>query len=531
MTRGGGLTTRVRAWRSVVGLVLASTQYTISGMAQQPLAVPFSCAGLVDTAVDSGTAGRLDAAVLILLDATARCPAEPRVGRELAGMRFRQGRYATAAALAADYVARVPGDTLGWQLLATARYLTGDNDRALDAWNRVGLPRVRQLILNSSAEQRRSAFERVIGIPEHSVLTTARLQIARRRLNDLPSVDGASIHYQAHSSDSVLVRASVIERPVLDPWWRVAASTTARALGSQTARLELSNPAGWGERWQAEWRWEEARPRRALQLDIPVSKGVAGVEVAWERLRVAVDTGIHGVTEDTWQKAVGRYSWWSSPNFRPEFALGVESWNGARRYVQVSTRTEFRLMGDRVRTQVAALQATALHDHPSYRSAGLRAWWASSPGLRRATWSARLGADWVSADAPLGTWPLVNRSMDRAVPLRAEPAIEGSAMAARATGRAVLHGGLGADHPIGDVGPFTIALGIFLDAARVTSPAQSNVGDRHYLDGGGGVRVGLGRGALGVVRFDLAWGLLSEQRFGVSVGYHKEWPPWSRTSR
>ena len=491
-----------------------------------------SCVALVDSAITAVTDDRLGAAEQILSDAVVRCPTHPRVGREFAALRFRQARYVEAESLAVGYLALVPGDSLAWQLLATARYLNGDRDGALNAWNRVGLPHVQEVTLAGAPEHRRTGIVRVVAIPEPGVLTDAQLVLARRRLNDLPSVERASVTYQATAADSVVVRATIAERPLLGSWWRVAARTTARAIGSQTVELELTNAAGWGERWQAEWRWEPARPRRALQWEMPVATGVVALELGWERLRVAVDTAGAGVVEDSWHEVLARFGWWRSSNLRPAFAVGLESWNDERRYVALSTQTELRLARDRGRLLLAATQALAVADHPSYQLAALRSIWVSSPMLQRTSWSARLGADWSSATAPIGTWPLLNGGLDRAVPLRAEPDIAGSTMAARATGRLIVHGGLSADQPLADAGPLTIGVGMFVDAARVDLSAQAGVGSRNYLDGGAGVRVGLGRGALGVVRLDLAWGLLrNDRRFGVSVGYHKEWPPWSRTSR
>jgi hypothetical protein len=246
---------------------------------------------------------------------------------------------------------------------------------------------------------------------------------------------------------------------------------------------------------------------------------------------VAVDTAVGGVSESTWQMAAARYGWWVAPAIRPEFAVGLESWKDGRRFLTISTRSEARFLDDRLRLQLSASEAISPADGPSYRSAGARSMLASSLGLQRASWSLRVGADWVSVDAPLGAWPLVNRGMDRAVTLRAEPSIEGSAMQARAMGRAIVHAGVGADHPIGAVGPLTVAVGAFVDGAEVMLPAQPTIGNRSYLDGGGGVRLGLAGGAWGTVRLDLAWGLLADRGAALSVGYHEEWPPWSRTAR
>ena len=84
------------------------------------------CRPWLDQAADAAAADHLDDADHLLAAAATACPAEPLILRELAGVRFRQGRHAEAARLAGEYVRRDPVDTLGWQLLATSRYLTGN---------------------------------------------------------------------------------------------------------------------------------------------------------------------------------------------------------------------------------------------------------------------------------------------------------------------------------------------------------------------------------------------------------------------
>src|SRR5262245_58958854 len=103
-----------------------------------PAAMP--CAPWVDRALDAVDAGKLDDAVRFLEEADRACPAEPVVKRELAGVRFRQKRYVEVVPLAEAYLAAVPGDSLAWQLLGASRFIAGDRDAALRAWNKVGKP-------------------------------------------------------------------------------------------------------------------------------------------------------------------------------------------------------------------------------------------------------------------------------------------------------------------------------------------------------------------------------------------------------
>jgi hypothetical protein len=72
-------------------------------------------------------------------------------------------------------------------------------------------------------------------------------------------------------------------------------------------------------------------------------------------------------------------------------------------------------------------------------------------------------------------------------------------------------------------------VGLFLDAARVSRAADGLRDDRLYLDGGGGIRIGIADGDLGVLRIDVGRGLL-DHRSALSVGLHRTWPLFQRRS-
>lgn len=70
---------------------------------------------------------------------------------------------------------------------------------------------------------------------------------------------------------------------------------------------------------------------------------------------------------------------------------------------------------------------------------------------------------------------------------------------------------------------FTVAAGIFVDAAQVREPGDGSGQDHFYLDAGGGLRFGLLDGSLGVLRIDLATGL-NDHSTALTVGLQQEWP-------
>jgi hypothetical protein len=488
---------------------------------------PMPCPPWLDQALDAVAADQLDAAGRLLDEASRACPAEPLVQRELAAVRFRQGRHTEASRLAGEYVAWAPRDELGWQLLATSRYLAGDYAAALEAWNAIHRPVVDLVVITGSRAIRFQQLASAVALPHSTVLTPSRLALAERRLADVPAVRRAGVAYQPVAGGLVEVRAAVVERPTVESPWRLAAASALGALAQETVRLEAASPTGAGELWAAEWRWEAARPRASVRVDVPARlgvPGVVGVEGTWERSRVALDATGASVVEDRWRSAAVGFRGWVTPGVQPSAILGLERWSGDRRYLTAAAGAELRAHADRLRLTAIGTEAFALEDGPSHRRGGLEATWASSLGLSRVAWSARLGAEWASDGAPLGAWPMAGGNPPRAIPLRAEPSPRGDPVAGRVVGRAILHGGLAGDVPLHRVGPLVLAAGAFLDGARIAASADASHGNRLYLDAGVGLRVGIADGELGVLRIDVAWGLLEDGRSALTAGVHRQWP-------
>ncbi len=498
----------------------------------QPDSMP--CHPWLDHALDAVAVNRLDKAARLLANAGQACPAEPLVLRELAGVRFKQGRHDEVTRLAAEYLAVAPGDGYAWQLLATSRYLTGDQDGALAAWNQVGRPVVDLIRIEGTRRIRFQELAGAISVPPGTVLTPSRLALARRRMAEVPALRGAAVEYQPVPGGIVEVRVAVAERPLVDRAWRLVAVGAIRALAQNEVGLDIASPTGAGELWSGKWRWDSARPRAVFRVDMPVAfgfRGIVGVEGAWEQFRFALDPLQASVFEETRRAATVGFGGWLTAGFRPSAGVGVERWSENRRYLAASIGAEFRAWGNRFGMIANGERAVALAAHPSYTRGGARAIWTSSPGLARAAWSTRLGVDWVSLNAPRGTWPTAGGNLSWAVPLRAEPHGTGGLLRGRSTGRTMIHAGLAADHPVYRVGPLVLAVGVFLDGAKMMAAADGSVRDRYELDGGVGLRIGAGDGQLGVFRIDLARGLLTEGRSALTIGVQRTWPPLQRGSR
>ncbi len=501
----------------------------------QPLRAPsLPCSPWLERALDLAATNRLDDAAELLTDAAAHCPSEPLRLRELAAVRFKQGRNADAARLAEAYLELAPGDELGWQLLGTARYLTADQDGALRAWNRIGRPLIDLIRIDGSRSIRFPVISRSLSLPNQTMVTPHGLALARRRVADLPALRHASVRFQPVPGGLAEIDAAVVERPVFDGGWRQLGVTAIRTVAQREARLEFGSLTGAGERWTAAWRWQPARPRLALSVDIPAQiglPGIANIEGAWERFRFALDSIGPAVVEETRRYTALGFGTWLTPTLRPTVGLRLERWTASEAFLVSAAGFEFRPASDRLVLTATGERAGALESHPSYWRASARASWASGLDLTHPVWSARIGVDWASRATPLGNQPLAGDNSGWAIPLRAHPLTRSEPLAGRRIGRRIVHGGLAGDRPVWRNGMIVVAMGVFLDGARIGDAADGSRANRFYLDGGGGVRIGLAGEQQSVVRIDLARGLAADRRWALTVGVHRTWPPFQRRAR
>lgn len=491
------------------------------------------CRPWLDQALDAVAADRLDHAADLLARAAGACPDQPLVLRELAGVRFKQHRVVEATALSEQYVARVPTDPLGWQLLAASRYLSGDREGALEAWNEVGKPTVDLVRIDGAREVRFGMIADAVAVPHGTVLTASQLAMARRRTAELPALRGAAVTYQPVAGGQVEVRAAVAERPVLSPWWQLLAGGALSAITQHQIGVSVASPTGGGELWTAAWRWEDAHPWLTFRVDIPLQlgiNGVFGIGAGWEHFRFATGANSSGVYEESLRSGGTSFGAWLTPALRPFAGLRFERWSGAREYLVGATGFEIRAAADRLTVTSRLEYAQPVRTLPPYARGSLRAIWTSSVGLERATWSARAGFDLANNGTPLGAWPEASGDIPLAIPLRAHTRTSGGLLPGNTTGRTIFHGGLTGDQPLFHVGLINVAAGLFLDGAQIRSPADGSGADRFFLDAGGGLRFSILGGQFGVLRIDLATGL-TDRNTALTAGVHQSWPPFARSLR
>lgn len=489
---------------------------------------PLPCWPWLDKAVDAAATNRLDDAEDHLATAGKACPGDPLLLRELAGIRFRQERHAEAMRLALEYLRRAPGDSLGWQLLASSRYLTGDGAGALEAWNTVGRPTVDLVRIDGSQHIRFRTIAGMMVLQPGVVLTPSRFALAKRRIADIPALAMARVSYAAVPDGAVEVHAAVVERPLVGSIPRLLAAGALRALVRHEAGLTLAAPLAAGERWSVQWRWEPADSRRAIRLDIPSHfgrPGIVSLESSSEQFRFSAGSpALSSTVEQRRATSLGHSSWLSG-NVEALAGARFERWSAEGDFLALSIGGALHGWHDRLLLIAQAERAIALTDPKAYGRVQMGAAWASQASASTVTWSARVGAAWISAHAPRGLWPFAGGDLARAIPLRAHPRIVDGLLPAARSGQTILHAGVAGDRRLTTIGPLVVATGLFLDAADVITAAGGAKEHQRYLDGGAGLRVGLaGRQAM-AVRIDLARSLVTDRRWALTVGFQQPWPP------
>ncbi|MCA1790102.1 MAG: hypothetical protein LC667_09670, partial [Thioalkalivibrio sp.] len=384
------------------------------------------------------------------------------------GIRFRQGEHLAAVQMARAYLQEVPTDSLGWQLLASAQYLAGEVEGALDSWNTIGRPTMDLVRIDGSERTRFRTIVDAINVTPGDMLTPPQLALAERRVDDLPGLAMSRVSYTPVGGGAVELEAAVVERPLIPSLTQLLVGGVVRAGVRREAQLVVAAPLGAGERWTGEWRWTTADLRRSVRVDIPVRIGLPGV-----------------MTLES-----------SAMGYRFSDAIAATA------IPPVQRRTTAVRMGAWLSGSTEALIG-----------AGYEQWFA-----------ARLGGDWTTATAPRGLRPIAGGGMDRSIPLRAHRYITDNALPAARSSRAILHMGVAADRRVAQIGLLDVGVGVYVDGARISAPGGSMSGHEHYLDAGAGLRIGLPTSGTPVLQLDVARGLLADRRWGVSLGLSQPWP-------
>jgi hypothetical protein len=479
------------------------------------------CEALVDAGVLLAQQGDTAAAELRFLAAQSLFPASASPLRERAGLRFRAEDWAGATRLAGCALALDPADAHAWRLLAGSRYLAGDVDGALDAWNHLDEPRTDLARIAGLSRVRYAAVAGQLALPPGRLLTPASFGRARRRLAEVPAQAGYRLGLMPLPAGLARVDVTLRERPLVfaGPW--DAGRVAMGALLKREVVLAVASPTGNGELWTAGWRWQRERPRVSLALLAPAAggrPGIWGVEGFWERqaygLRQAA--GRTGVTREERRWTALSFADWFGPDLRLGASAAVDAWTGRGTYLAAAGNAEIRWSRDRLATGAEVATWSSLDRRQPFASGKLSLAWSSSGLERRDAWQGLLGVSTTTAAAPLALWSGAGTGQGRDPLLRAHPLLRDGVVQGRVFGRALVHGTIERQVWPWSLGPVQIGWAIFADAAKAWDDGRAGRVP-WQVDGGVGLRL-RGLGGSGQVRIDAAHGF-EDGRSVVSVGW------------
>ena len=414
---------------------------------------------------------------------------------------LRSGDYGAAQAAAMPLLEGRPSEReTGRRILATAAYLAGDPDGALDHWNAVGEPRVDLVEISGARHSRYHALQGRTGVEPGQILTRPALELARRRLAESPAVRRARVDYQPLPDGTVEVRAAVLERERTPPPALIAAEALG-AIATKEVALEVGPFAGAPGRWRIEgaWRVAQRRLRGAFATSSPALPGVAHVFIEWRAERYAATPTSEGSTVAAEEQRTGGWAElaeWIRPSLRVSARVGVERWSHGGRMLAVGSGAQWAVAGDdgRLSIDVDAWTGAA----SDVLRAGLRGA-LEVPVGSHGSWRAEAGAVVVSAGAPRLLWEGAGTGRVRAPLLRAHPLEDGDVLDGAAFAPRLAHATL-ERRVFLRRGPLRVGAAAFVDAAITGHPSRRG---GVWLDGGAGLFADVGEEE---VALDLAHG-------------------------
>lgn len=497
-----------------------------SAAARSSPATPDGCGAIVQAGVLLAEQGDTEQAELRFLAAESLCPGFAAPILERAGLRFRAEDWVGAGRLAEQAVALDPSDAHAWRLLAGSRFLAGDAEGALRAWNRLAEPRTDLTRIDGLMRVRYSAVAGQLDLPSGRLLTAHDFRRARRRLAEMPAQSESRLSLRPLPDGNVQVDVTVLERPLVFAGFWDFAGMGVKALTGREIDVDVASPTGSGELWTVGWRWWRDRPRVSLALTVPAAGGRPGIwhlDGFWERqtysmhaLSGSADTNRPRVIREERRRTALSRSDWLAPDLRLEVGAALDTWADRGNHLSLETSVETRWARDHLALRAEAARWMSLSHGAPFGAGGLSVQWCSSGLERNDAWRGRVGLSGTTSKAPRALWSGAGTGNGRAALLRAHPLLDGGVVAGRVFGRTLAHTTVERQAWPWNLGPLRLGWAVFVDGAKAWDTGWAGRSP-WQVDGGTGLRL-RSLGGKGQLRIDAARGLV-DGRSAVSVGW------------
>lgn len=458
-----------------------------------------SCEALVQRGVRQAQNNDLDGATRTLTSALT-CGG-PAPLRELAGVRLLQKQWAEVSDLAGAALAEDPHDEQAWRLLATSRFVQDDRRGALDAWNRVGEPRIDLFVIDGLAKTRQRVVEDLLGVPRESVLTHGLFTRTRRRLRELPSASSTQLEYVPKPGARAELHAKVSERPLIPDDRFDLATMGVDAVFRRQVTVSLGPLTEGGDRLTVGWRFWPNRPRVSVSFTAPAPwGGIWGVDAFNERqpfiddvLPIAHRKGAH------LSGAI-----WPAHWLRIGMQGGIEHWRTYGDFGNVGGGVRLITPDDRVEARVDLARWVGTSRAESFGTMEISGTFRSTVEHRGRVWIVRGGAGGASVATPPDIWFAGDTGRARGVPLRAHPVIDGGRLDTEQIGRRIRYLSGEVQQWRAYRTKLQVGAAAFVDTARASQ--RLTLDPKSDVDLGAGLRLSA-PGFGGVLRIDFAHGL------------------------
>jgi hypothetical protein len=473
------------------------------------------CEAMVNEGVRLARSGDLDGA-RELLDLAARlCATDSAPVRELAGVHAVREEWSSAARYAAQALAIDGTDVHAARILATSLFLQDDLNGALDAWNRIDEPVVDLVNVAGLERIRYEVAASLIRLQPLETLTAEKLDLARRRLSELPGVSVSRVSYVPGGRGRADVEAAIVERPMLPTGLVPLAALGVRALANREIVASAASFTGAGETLTVAWRWWHGRPRVAVSFETPSPSRRFGTVWRLDAFSERQSYFSEAEREETWRGAGFSVAEWVSGGLRVELGVGAASWDGLGTSGSIRGSLRRHSRDDRwMLTAASSLFSGGVRTGSLSAIAG----WRSDPRAIGGDLHARAGFDVTGSSAPLSLWARAGTEPGQNALLRAHPLLDDGVVRRSVIGRTLLHGGAEWRYWIQPgARPFRLAPAVFVDAARA-SRTLPGFDRRLHVDAGIGLRVALA--GAGTLRVDVGKGF-RDGATALSIGWDR----------
>ncbi len=212
---------------------------------------------------------RLDEARRAFQTGLRIAPGDARFPIELAGVAFKEKRYADAATWLRRGLQLKPDDDYANDFLATTYFLQNNVEAALKYWNRTGKPRIVQVRVPPDLRVKPELLDRAFVFAPGSILSPAAYRITESRIGALGIFSSYRLGLEAHEDGSFDADFAARERDGFGGRWQALLSTF-RGVFYQTIYPEYFNMGGSAVNFASLVRWDKQRRRVRGSLSAPL---------------------------------------------------------------------------------------------------------------------------------------------------------------------------------------------------------------------------------------------------------------------